>query len=160
MSTLEVPKTPKQIRRFRGFFQYFRAFIPKLGEKLLPFYKLLKQENETMLTEEHHNHIAELRKDLEQACDLSLRLSEANAQYVILTDASFYAAAYVLMIEDYITDQSGKTSKTYVPVSFDSKIFTPTYLKLSIYAKEFLAVHFAFDTFAHILWGSTKPVLV
>ena len=34
--TLKVPKTPKQIRRFTGFFQDFRAFIPKLGEKLLP----------------------------------------------------------------------------------------------------------------------------
>ena len=101
-----------------------------------------------------------MKKDLEQACTLSLRLPKANAQYVTLTDASFYAAGYVLMIEDYITDQSGKTYKTYVPVSFGSKIFTPTYLKLSIYAKEFLAVHFAFDNFAHILWGSTKPVLV
>ena len=160
LSTLKVPKTPKQIRRFIGFFQYFRAFIPKLGEKLLPFYKLLRQENETVLTDEHHEQIETLRKDLEQACTLSLRLPKANAQYVILTDASFYAAGYVLMIEDYITDQSGKTYKTYVPVSFGSKIFTPTYLKLSIYAKEFLAVHFAFDTFAHILWGSTKPVLV
>ena len=160
LSTLKVPKTPKQIRRFIGFFQYFRAFIPKLGEKLLPFYKLLRQENETVLTDEHHKQIETLRKDLEQACTLSLRLPKANAQYVILTDASFYAAGYVLMIEDYITDQSGKTYKTYVPVSFGSKIFTPTYLKLFIYAKEFLAVHFAFDTFAHILWGSTKPVLV
>ena len=55
LSTLKVPKTPKQIRRFIGFFQYFRAFIPKLGEKLLPFYKLLRQENETVLTDEHHN---------------------------------------------------------------------------------------------------------
>ena len=33
-------------------------------------------------------------------------------------------------------------------------------MKLFIYAKEFLAVHFAFDTFAHILWGSSKPVIV
>ena len=160
MSTLKVPKTPKQFRRFIGFFQYFRAFIPKLGEKLLPFYKLLRQENENVLTDEHHKQIETLRKDLEQACTLSLRLPKANAQYVILTDASFHAAGYVLKTEDYITDQSGKPYKTYVPVSFGSKIFRPTYLKLSIYAKKFLAVHFPFDTFAHILWGSTKPVLV
>ena len=38
--TLKIPKTPKQIRRFIGFFQYVRSSIPKLGEKLLPFYKL------------------------------------------------------------------------------------------------------------------------
>ena len=91
---------------------------------------------------------------------MSLRLPKANAQYVILTDASVYAEGYVLMIEDYITDQAGKTYKTYVPVSSGSKIFTPTYLKLSIYAKEFLAADLAFDNFAHILWCSTKPVLV
>ena len=113
-----------------------------------------------ILTDEHHQSIEVLRKDLEQACTMSLRLPKPEAQYVILTDASFYAAGYVLMIEDYITDQSGSTFKTCVPVSFGSKIFTPTYLKVSIYAKEFLAIHFAFDTFAHILWGSSKPVLV
>ena len=89
-----------------------------------------------------------------------IRFPKANAQCVILTDASFYAAGYVLMIEDYISDESGKTFKTYAPVSFGSKIFTPKFLKLSIYAKKFWAVHFAMDTFAHILWGSTKPVLV
>ena len=43
---------------------------------------------------------------------------------VILTDASFYAAGYVLLIEDYSIDQTGKTHKTYVPVSFGSKVFT------------------------------------
>ena len=160
LATLKPPKTIKQIRRFIGFFQYFRSFIPKLGEKLLPFYQLLRKESDIVLTEEHHKCITTLRKDLEQACQMSLRLPKPNAQYVILTDASFYAAGYVLLIEDYSIEQTGKTHKTYVPVSFGSKIFTPTYLKLSIYAKEFLAVHFAFDTFAHILWGSSKPVLV
>ena len=160
LSTLKIPKTVKQIRRFIGVFQYFRSFIPKLGEKLLPFYQLLRKENDIILTDEHHKCIETLRKDLEQACQLPLKLPKADAQYVILTDASFYAAGYVLLIEDYAVDQSGKHYKTYVPVSFGSKIFNPTYLKLSIYAKEFLAVHFAFDNFAHILWGSTKPVLV
>ena len=37
---------------------------------------------------------------------------------------------------------------------------TPTYLKLSFHAKKILAVHIAFDTFAHILWDSTKHVPV
>ena len=64
LSTLKIPKTVKQIRRFIGFFQYFRSFIPKLGEKLLPFYQLLRKENDIVLTEEHHKCIATLRKDL------------------------------------------------------------------------------------------------
>ena len=41
-----------------------------------------------------------------------------------------------------------------------SKNFTHLYLKLSFYAKEFLAGRYAFDPFAHLLRGSTKHVLV
>ena len=77
-----------------------------------------------------------------------------------MADASFYAAGFVLMIEDYLEDQAGKTLKKCVPVSFGSKIFNPTHLKLSNYVKEFLAVHFAFDSFAHILWESSNPTIV
>ena len=124
---------------------------------------MLQKESGSVLTEEHYNSITTLRKDLEQSCQISLRLPKPNAQYVILTDASFNAARYVLLNEDYSNDQTGKTHNTYVPVSFGSKIpigITPTYLKLSLYAKEFSAVQFAFNTFEHILIGSSKPVLV
>ena len=121
LSTLKTPNTLKQIRRFIGFFQYFRSFIPNLGKKLLPFYRLLRSENELKLTAEHFESTNQLRKDLEQACNMSLRPPKANAQYVILTDASFYAAFYVLRIEEHLTDQSGKTFKTYVPVCSNQK---------------------------------------
>ena len=77
-----------------------------------------------------------------------------------MVDASFYSAGYVLLIEDYKKDQSGNEMKIYMPVSFGSKVFIATHLKLSIYAEEFLMIHFAFDAFTHILWESTKPVLV
>ena len=33
-------------------------------------------------------------------------------------------------------------------------------MSLTMYAKEFLAMHFAFDEFAHILWGVKKPTIV
>ena len=104
--------------------------------------------------------LATLQKDSEQACKVALKVPKANVQYVILTDVSFYAASYVLLIEDYATDQSGNNTRLTFLFPSDIKIFTPTYPKLSIYSKEFLAVHFAFDTFAHILWGTTKTVLV
>ena len=118
-----------------------------------PFYQLLRKENDVILTDEHNNCTDTLRKDLEQACQMALKLLETNAQYAILTDSSFYAAGYVLFIEDYATDQSlsGKQYKTYVPVSIGSKIFKPTHLSVSICAKEILAAHFAFYTFVHIL---------
>ena len=33
-------------------------------------------------------------------------------------------------------------------------------MKFSVYYKEFLALYFALDHFAHFIWGATKPVLV
>ena len=40
---IKMPKNHKQIKRMIGFFQYFRKFLPKLSDSLVPFYKLLKQ---------------------------------------------------------------------------------------------------------------------
>jgi hypothetical protein len=161
LATLKMPQTQKQTKRRIGFLPFFRAFLPNLAHKLLPFYKLLHQGSEFSITDEHKESFEQLKRDLKMACATTLRLPKPDLQYVLLTDASYYAAGYVLMIEDYADDKNGKQVKSYAPVSFGSKVFTPAQLKLSIYAKEFLAVHYAFDTFVHILWGtSEKPVLV
>ena len=105
--------------------------------------------------------LKKLTQDLQSDCEISLRLPMTNRQYVIMAGASFYAAGFVLMIEDCIkTANRTSEHKIYAPVSFGSRIFKLNQLKMSIYAKEFLAVHFALDMFANILWGCHKPVLV
>ena len=76
-----------------------------------------------------------------------------------MCDASEHAAGYVLLIEDY-TETNDGPMKTYAPVSFGSQRFTEGQMSLTMYAKEFLAMHFAFDEFAHILWGVKKPTIV
>ena len=158
LKNVRMPQNPKQVKRMIGFFQFFRPYLPKLGEKLLPFYKLLRQDTDFKITSDHHAGLKHLKTDLQNACDTSLKLPKPGAQYVILADASYYAAGYVLMMEEKPESADGKS--TYAPVSFGSKVFGPAQLKLSIYAKEFLAVHFAFDQFTHILWGSTLPTIV
>ena len=50
--------------------------------------------------------------------------------------------------------------KTYAPVAFGSKTFNPRQTKMSIYAKEFLFIYFAFVEFGHLMWGRTFPVVV
>ena len=161
LRTLKMPKNVKQTKRMIGFFNFYKAFIPELGEKLLPFYRLLKKETDFEINEEHNIMLKKLTQDLQSACEISLRLPMTNRQYVIMADASFYAAGFVLMIEDYTQTANGTSEhKIYAPVSFGSRIFKPNQLKMSIYAKEFLAVHFALDMFANILWGCEKPVLV
>ena len=64
------------------------------------------------------------------------------------------------MIEDNPDQKMQSKRKTYAPVAFGSKIFSPAQLKMSIYSKEFLAIYMAFLQFAHILWEARKPTIV
>ena len=122
LGQIRMPNTTKQVKRVIGFVQFFRSFIPNLGEKLLPFYKLLSEENTFTITDDHHESFNTLKPDLTRATDLTVRL----AKYVILCDASFHGTGFVLMIEDYLIDQKDKTKKTYAPVFFGSRLFTTT----------------------------------
>ena len=160
LAKLKMPRTTKQVKRWIGFLQFFRAFLPSLSVKLIPFYRLLKNDTPFVIGPEHVESFKTLREDLSKATETYLRLPQAGLQYIIIADASFYGAGYVLMVEDHCKDRR-KEDKILAPVSFGSKVFNPAQLKLSIYAKEFLAVYYAFDAFAHILWGAQqKDVLV
>ena len=101
-----------------------------------------------------------INKALDNACGLWLKQPLPNKQYVLMTDANFKNAGYALMIEENADEKLTSVKKTYAPVAFGSKTFSPSQIKMSIYAKEFLAINFAFMEYSHILWGSTKPVIV
>ena len=160
LDQIRMPTTVKQVKRLIGFVQFFRNFMPNLGDKLLPFYRLLRKDTTFTITNDHHESLETLKSDLSRATNLTLRLAKPGLQYVILCDASYHGTGFVLMIEDYLQDQNGKEKKTYAPVSFGSRLFTATQLKFSVYFKEFLALYFALDHFSHFIWGATKPVLI
>ena len=77
-----------------------------------------------------------------------------------MTDASFTAAGYAIMIEDNADQKLQSRRKTFAPIAFGSESFNPTQLKKSIYVKAFLAIYFAFSEFGHLMWGSVFPVIV
>ena len=160
LDKIRMPATVKQVKRLIGFVQFFRSFIPDLGEKLLPFYKLLRKDSEFKTTQDHFDALELLKTDLLNATKSTLRLPKPGLQYVILCDAGFHGTGFVLMVEDYLLDQKGKDKKIYAPVFFGSRLFNNTQLKFSVYYKEFLALYFALDPFAHFIWGSSKPVLI
>ena len=132
LGQIRMPNTLKQVKHLIGFVQFFRDFIPNLGQKILPFYKLLGKENVFTITKDHHESVNALKADLTRATDLTLRLAKPGLQYVILCDASFHGTGFVLMIEDYLIDQKYKTKKIYAPVSFGLRLFTTTQLKFSV----------------------------
>ena len=77
-----------------------------------------------------------------------------------MTDASFQAAGYAVLIEYDPNQKYTSTRKTYAPIAYGSKTYSPSQIKMSIYAKEFLAIYMAFKEFGHIFWGATKPVII
>ena len=77
-----------------------------------------------------------------------------------MTDAIFRSAGYAIMIEDNPDQKIQSKRKTYAPVAFGSKVFSPAQLKMSIYSKVFLAIYMASLEFAHILWRTSKPTIV
>ena len=102
----------------------------------------------------------EINKALDKRCDLALQQLLPNKQIAPMTDASFAAAGYAILIEHDPNQKFTSLRKSYAPVAYGSKTFTPTQIKMSIYAKEFLAIYFAFNDFGHIFWGTPKPVII
>ena len=126
-----------------------------MAEKLSSFYNLLKTEVLINITSKRKDTFDSVDKALSDDCELALKQPIAGKQFVVVTDASTRNAGYALI--GVIPDQNIQSKrKTYAPVAFGSKIFSPAQLKMSIYSKEFLAYYMAFLEFAHILSEATK----
>ena len=128
-----------------------------MAEKLNPFYNLLKMEVPINITSELKETFDSNNEALSDACELAFKQPFPGKQLVLMTDASSRSAGYALMIEDNPDQKIQSKRKTYAPVAFGSKNFSPAQLKMSIYSKEFLSIYMAFLEFAQIQWEATKP---
>ena len=160
LENTKFPKSKKALQRYLGFLNYYRNYIPRLSEKLTPFFKLLTKDEKVLVTPDLLEKFTEINKALDRCCELALKQPLPNKQIVLMTDASFSAAGYAVLIEDDPLEKYTSTRKAYAPVAYGSKTFSPTQLKMSIYAKDFLAIFFAFKEFGHIFWGTPKPVII
>ena len=151
LDKLRFPKSKKALQRYLGFVNYYRNYIPRMAKKLNPFYKLLKTEVPINFTSELKETFDSVNNAPSDACELALKQPIPEKQLVLMTDASFRSGGYALMIEGNPDQKIQSKRKTYAPVAFGSKIFSPAQLKISIYSKEFLAIFVAFLEFAHIL---------
>ena len=131
-----------------------------MAEKLNPFYKLLKTEVPVNITPELKETFDSVNKALSDARQSAAKQPIAGKQLVLRKDASFRRPGFALMIEDNPDQNIQSKRKTYSPVAFGAKTFSPARLKMSIYSKEILAMCMAFLEIAHILWEATKPTIV
>ena len=159
LNKLRFPKSKKALQRYLGFVYYYRIYIPRVAEKLKPFHKLLKAEVPINITSELKETFDSVSKALSDACQLAQKQPIPGKQLVLRTDASFRSAGYALMIEVNPDQKIQSQRKTYAPVAFGSKVFSPAQLNMSMYSKESLAIYMAFLEFAHILWETSKPTI-
>ena len=151
LSKLRFPKSKKALQRYIVFLNYYRNYIPRLSERLSPFFKLLKETSKFYVPTNLVEDFTNLNKLLENSCQLALKQPLKNKQLIVMSDASFTAAGYAIMIVDDPNQKLQSKRKTYAPIASDSKTFNPTQTKMSIYAKEFLSICFAFVEFGHLM---------
>ena len=134
-----------------------------MAERLTPFSQLLKTtdaKTKIQIIPDIMKESREINEALDRCCQLALRQPLPGKQLVLMTDASFEAAGYAVLIEDDPNQKYTSTRETYAPIAYGSKTYSPSQIKMSIYAKEFLAIYMAFKEFGHIFWGGTKPVII
>ena len=163
LEKVKFPRFKKALQRNIDFLNYYRNYIPRLAERLTPFFQLLKTtdaETKIPITPVIMKEFREINEALDRCCQLALRQPLPGKQLVLMIDASFQAAGYAVLIEDDPNQKYTSTRKTYAPIAYGSKTFSPSQIKMSIYAKEFLAIYMAFKDFGHKFWGATKPVII
>ena len=137
LNKFRFPKSKKALQRYLGFVNYYRNYIPRMAEKLNPFYKLLKAEVPFNITSELEETFDSVNKALSDACQLALKQPIPGKQLALMTDASFRTAGYALMIEDNPDQKIKSKKKTYAPVAFRSKVFSPHSLRCQFTRKNF-----------------------
>ena len=59
----KLPKSKKALQRYLGFLDYYRNYIPRLSEKLVPFFQLLKKDEKVLVTQELVEQFNEINRD-------------------------------------------------------------------------------------------------
>ena len=83
-----------------GCLNYYRNYIPRLSEKLTPFFKLLTKDEKVLITPDLLEKFTEINKALDRCCELALKQPLPNKQIALKTDASFSAAGYAVVIDE------------------------------------------------------------
>ena len=124
LEKIKFPRCKRTLQRHIGFLNYYRNYIPKLAERLTPFFQLLKTTDakaKVPIIPDIMKEFREVNEALDRCCQLALRQPLPGKQLVLMTDASFQAAGYAVLIEDDPNQKYTSTRKTYAPIAYGSK---------------------------------------
>ena len=93
---------------------------------MIGMYELLEADAKITISEELVDNFKAINASLAEACGLALRQPVAGKHYVLMTDASFRASSYALMIEEDDDKKLLSKRKTFAPVAFGSRVLFPS----------------------------------
>ena len=111
----KIPKSKKALPRYPGFLNYYRNYIPRFSGILTPFFKFLKNDEKILVTPDLLEKFTGINKALDRCCELALKQPLPNKQIALMTDASFMAARYAVLIDDDPREKYTTTRKAYRP---------------------------------------------
>ena len=121
---------------------------------------MLKSDKKNLVSKELVQQFEEINRALDKCSSFALQQPIPIKQITLMADASFGAVGYAVLIEDDPNQKLTSIRKSYATVASGSKTFTPGQIKMSIYAKEFLSIYFAFKDFGYIFWGAPTPAII
>ena len=135
LEKVKFPRSKKALQRYAGFLSYYRNYTPRLAKHLTPFFQLLKTTDakaKIPIIPDIMKEFRDKNEALDRCCQLALRQPLPGKQLVLMTDASFRAAGYAVLIEDDPNQKYNSTRKTYAPLAYGSKTYSPSQIKMSI----------------------------
>ena len=115
LEKVKFPRSKKALQRYIRFLNYYQNYIHRLAKRLTPFFQLLKTtctKTKIPITPDILKEFKETNEAVDRCCQLALRQPLPGKQLVLMTDASFQAAGYAVLIEDDPNQKYTSTRKT------------------------------------------------
>jgi ribonuclease HI len=133
---MQLPKMLRHVQQLTGRLAALSRFIRKLGEKALPFYRLLRKTNNFKWTEEAQAVFNDLKRRLSTSPVLvTPRVKEPMLLYIAATNQVVSTALVVERAED------GKEHGVQRPVYYLSEVLSPTKQRYPHYQKLAYAIY-------------------
>ena len=132
------PTTQRDVRRFLGFTNYYRKFIPRFADIARPLTNLTRKDIDFEWTPQCQQAF-ELMKEM-LLKEPILKYPDPNYGYILYTDASKYAWAGVLT-QEYHYEEDGKTKIVHHPITYISGLFRGPQINWAALTKEAYAIY-------------------
>jgi hypothetical protein len=119
ITDMEAPATIKDVQKLTGYMAALNRFISQLGERGLPFFKLLKRQGKFQWTEEAERALQDLKQHLQSPPVLTTPLSGEDLLLYIASTTHVTSSAIVVK-----RSEEGHAFGVQRPVYFVSEVLS------------------------------------